>query len=370
MKKIFNILLVCIFILSLSGCFTMSGISPFAMNTKVDIPFSGTMNPCYGYENLTWGQSYKSIKDAGYPLTHVEDDDFYSCYIGSSERLWNSYSSKYYYSNTKYGHGEVNSTMLYFAFNRLYCVIDSFITTPSMEYLHKRYGKFSEENLASKLDDETIVAYYNNSAYSSSVIGTRSLEILVDNKGLTTVKIYDNYVRYANNYPTVEVLDKNYATESYKITPNEWVCYAALDVKNKAVNFTFLNQNKDGKYLFVGYSKSYDNPVLSYVRSGICWRNYTSGSYEIKIGTDISTKNYSSSDWKCLYNGKEYTYTYNSGESARENMSLFLENEKIILRHNDVVSEFVCNGEQLLETMEKFNVSWDEIDFAMSNEEF
>ena len=85
---------------------------------------------------------------------------------------------------------------------------------------------------------------------------------------------------------------------------------------------------------------------------------------------DVSERNFSTAQWSSLYNGEEYTYTYNSGESAREMLNLFLQNEKFTVRHNGTVSEFVCNPEDLIKLMSSRGVSIDELDAAMTNEEF
>ena len=370
-RKIILTILLVLSVLCLTSCLSTM-LTSFISNTKVDIPFSGTMDPCFGYENLSWGTSYNAIKDAGYPLTKPETENNFTVSIGKSERLYNEYSGKYYNSHTRYGHGDVNRTDFEFVNNKLFAVYDEFLTTPSMEYLHQRYGNFSEENVVfDVLIEKGITELYTN--YKCGTIpNTLTLEIYVFSNGQTSVKVYDEFTSFSKSFPIVEILDRNYGSADVKtkVQPNKWNCYASLDSKNKKIDYTFVNQNSDGKYLFIGYSKDYSNPVLSYVRSGICWRNSTYGSYEIKIGSNITPRQFSSSDWYSAYNDTKYTYTRNSGESAREMVNLFLENEKITVRHSNTVSEFICNAKDLQTVMSKAGVTLDELDAAMANEEF
>lgn len=367
MKKKLIILLCSLSVLLFTSCLSLlGGLSPFAASSNKKYSYDGTINTATGYEIFDWGTSYSQIKDAGYPLTNVEQGTFYFCYIGKTEK---------YNSRTKditYSRAEVGGTKMFFAYKKLYYVIDSFLNTPSMEYLHQRYGDFDEQNLASEKDVENgiKIVYANNN--KTSLPNTHTLEIRIQKNGRTEVHIFDPYTAMSVAYPSIEILDEEYTSPSDygMVKPHTWNCYATYDVKKDVIHYTFLNQNKQGKYLFVGYSKNLKNPVLSSVDSGICWRRNTSGTYEIKIGTDIQTRKFSSDDWECLYNNKKYTYTCNSGESAREMLTLFLENDVISIRHNDEVANFKCNGNELLEVMDNFAISWDEIDYAMANEEF
>ena len=371
MKKIICGVTTLVLLFLFTSCLSL-GINPFAMNTKIQIPFSGTMDTCYGYENLKWGMSFKQVKDAGYPLTNSEKKGTFVVALGKTERYYDEYSRKYRDRNYEYGHGEVNETLFSFENNRLCSVYDTFLTTPSMDELHKRYGDFSEQNkVTTDMQEDGIVGYYYNLGHAS-IPGFFTFEIFIYKNGKTIVNIHDFPSWLSSDSPTVEILDKNYsiANEKDKVQSNKWNIYASFNPEDKMVAYTFVNQNKDGKYLFVGYAKSVENPVLSYVRSGLCWRNNTSGTYEIKIGTNVNERNFSTAQWSSLYNGEEYTYTYNSGESAREMLNLFLQNEKFTVRHNGTVSEFICNPEDLIKLMSSRGVSIDELDAAMTNEEF
>ena len=370
MKKIAQTLFILVLVFSLTSCLSM-GLASLLENPKIETPFFGTMDTCYGYEKLSWGMTYKQVKDAGYPLTTAEEKNTYTVSLGKSERQWSEYSG-YYYAHTEYGHDEVNKTDFEFVNNKLSAVYDEFLTTPTMDFLHERYGDFSEENLVTpEMNSSEIIGYYHNFG-CTSIQEFVNLEIFVMENGTTVVKVFDFPTMLSSASPTVEILDRNYSSApvSTRVQPNMWNFYLDLNEKNKTIDYTFVNQNADGKYLFVGYSKSIENPILSFVCSGICWRENTSGTYEIKVGTEISERKFSSSDWYSAYNDVEYTYTRNSGESAREMLNLFLTNDKITLRHNSKVSEFICDSEGLLKTMAMIGITWEEIDAAMANEEF
>lgn len=358
MKKIAQLLLLLGLVVSFTSCLSM-GLSSLLTNPKVEIPFSGTMNTTFGYENLYWGTSYDSIVKAGYPLTNKENDNSnknqFSCYIGKSERVYSEYQGKYVNYDYEYGHGEVNETRMFFLNNRLYYVIDSFLTTPSMEYLHQRYGDFSEENLITAEDESArIIARYTN--LNCEIPYYLSLMIEVYEDGTVAVHMFDLN------------MDTTLANETTAL--NKWVGYAAIDGANKKINYTFINKNSDGKCLFLGFSRSLDNPYASYVRGGFCWMNNTSGSYEIKIGTEISQRNYSTATWTSLYNGEKYTFTHNNGESARAFIEMVLLNDNLTLRHNGTVSEFICNGDQLSDIIAEFGIDANELFSAIENEEF
>ena len=75
MKKIAQTLFILVLVLSLTSCLSM-GLASLLENPKIETPFFGTMDTCYGYEKLSWGMTYKQVKDAGYPLTTAEEKKY------------------------------------------------------------------------------------------------------------------------------------------------------------------------------------------------------------------------------------------------------------------------------------------------------
>lgn len=362
MKKVLLGLVWGLFTIIFTGCFSTSLFDSFRENEKVYISFSGSMNPSYGYEKLLWGMSYKDIVKNGYPLTADSDDVLYECYLGKTSRYYNSTWKEYEPTNTLYGHGEVNETVMFFAYDRLYQVVDSFLSRPSDEYLRQRYGNFSPQNVVlDSMKEAGIAEVYINYGYNS-IPETVSLEIIIYEDGKTDVVVCDEFASKSVSY-TYNIINKQHK-------PYIWVCYAATDVENKRIDYIFVNQAATGEALFIGYSKSLENPILSYVRSGISWNGRSSGTYEIKLGTSISPRKFSSTYWNSLYRNTQFSYTYNTGDSAREMINLFMNNDVFWIRHNDEVAEFHGNKEGLLSVMNEFLVTWDELDYAIANEEF
>lgn len=368
MKKIISLaLLVIILLTSCTSAQFISMVGPCTINGVNYAKFYGSSDPLYGYEKLPWGSTYENIKEK----------------TGWSMSKSRSSNGVYFIGDGKdyYPHGEhnfyVNKTKLYFmedgtydmgiykrTFSMLYAAEDEYKNTPTMDFLHQHYGDFSEENVVSELQKQDgIEAVYKGKPYLS-VGNFYGLEIHIYENGKTIVNICDPFIKFSNKYQ------------------ENWACHAALDTKyvskigyftEKRINFTFLNQNKDGNYLFIGYSKGYENPSISYVRAGICWsgsKNDKVGVYDIKGDTGSLSKNYSIEKWKSLFDNKEYFYTYLSSESSREILTLFLESENIKIRHNNTVSEFKCDYEQLKKRMAEYGITWEELDEALMNEEF
>ncbi|WP_296328846.1 hypothetical protein [uncultured Treponema sp.] len=327
---------------------------------------NAVMGPQTGYKkygNYTWGTSPDAIrKEKGWQLTRLRSSsDVY--FIGMYTKGWGA--NNYYEEYEPHGPSKpyIEKTLLYFTDNRLYAVEDEFKETPSVSVLHRQYGEFSEKNIVtSQQKKDGIEKVYRSQPYFDDE-NLYALEIQIYSDGKTVVNRREPFLAKSR-------LEKS--------PLNNWVCYSALDSHfsatsksiEKRIDFTFLNQNKDGKYLFIGYSKGLEQANISYVRAGVCWGDNASGVYDIKGNSDTISKKYSSEKWNCRYNGKDYSYTNNAGESAREIVKLFLESEKVMVRHDNSISEFVSSGNQLQAKMAEYGITWEEIDAALSNEEF
>lgn len=383
MKKIIFLLFTLFFSISFTGCMSLI---MNAMPPSKGYNFKGDCcEPAWGYETFKWGTRLDTMRQKTGWNINPSNKDYYV--IGDSEVVW---------GDSYFAHGDgnfyVNKTRLYFTsrpqvsydFNgsnirtyykydntRLYAVEDEFKKTPSMEQLHSRYGKFSEKNIVTtEQKAQGIQTVYKGQNYLE-VGDFTALKIQIYKDGRTIVNMREPFYKACR-------------TEKWNDT---WLCYPSIDVENssivksyKKVNFTFLNhKNKDGKILFIKYSKGFENPSISSVRAGICWlgSKYDNkkikeqeGFYEIKGDKGRISKNYKYEKWNCFYNNIDYLYTNNVGESSRELVELITTSEKVVVRHNDITEEFACNGEQLLEKMAEYGISWEEIDTALLNEEF
>ena len=54
-------------------------------------------------------------------------------------------------------------------------------------------------------------------------------------------------------------------------------------------------------------------------------------------------------------------------DSSREILELFNSSKKVLIRHNNVISEFTISGKTLLEKMAEYGITWAEIDAALAN---
>ena len=134
--------------------------------TDAPVPFKGTMEPAFGYEDFRWGMSPEDCKKLpGYPFVYL------STYSNGERSIQASYGKTYKDSLTnqnaiqKHSHGDIGTTSFYFFKNYLYAVEDVYKISkhPTLEELHARYGDFSEENRAHAFYSfEKVSAVYTN----------------------------------------------------------------------------------------------------------------------------------------------------------------------------------------------------------------
>ncbi len=338
--------------LVLAGCSTSQYLA--IMGPPTGYGTRGSSDPHYGYEGFPWGTRLETIrKETGWDITGKGSNYF----IGSYEQGWgNSYHEVFIPHG---GKPYVNKTWLHFTDkNRLYAAEDEYKETPTLQFLHRRYGEFPEENLAgTDQKNEGIEAIYRRQKYLNITDFYTALEIIIYADGKTLVKMREPFFL------------KSISEGEF---PNVWICYSSLQKESSEtrINFTFVNQNKDGKCLFIGYSKGYEQPNISFVRAGVCWGDKADGSYDIKGDGSMLSKNYSTEKWSCAFNGEEYVYTNAAGESARNFLDLLLASERVIVRHDSVTTEFASSGKQLLEKIEEYDITKQELEAALANEEF
>ncbi len=364
MKKMLNFTILLLASFAFTSCLTFSTPEEYA-NPKIDIPFEGQMDTRIGYEDLRWGMTYSEIKkDGKYPIIEKE---YYKGNGYTGKRKVLGKVVKYNDGTTAYtsvcGHGEVNETRFYFTpdTNLLYEVVDYYLTTPSLEYLHSRYGDFEEKNYASEsFKKEGGTLYANYGAVEGT--GQASFLIYIYNNGKVRVSCFDYNADYTINKVPV------FNSKNTPLQSGKWYCYSSTNGKKEAVEYTFINKSANGKYLFAGYSKNLKSPARSYLRAGFAWVIDTSGTYEIKNSGGLNKYEYDSADWKCRINDVRWVHTEEKTSSYRETINMFLNNEKLTVRHRDTVEEF--NSAGLMEAFNNMGISWEELDYAISNEEF
>lgn len=349
-RRFVLLLVCCLFAVELSG-----------QNRQIDIPFEGPMDCRFGYEDLKFGMSYKEISEMKkYPVLKRKYDNQIHYYLGYEST---SGSNKTY---SHYAHGKVNMTNLFFCDDKLYRVEDVLsVRNPSLEYLHERYGEFSDENVISSFTDtKGLSAIYTNKDYFNAQ-GKYSLQIQITKKGLTTVFILDPFVNSSLSSKNVQAFMK----DRKSLPANIWHMFASVDGKNESYNYTFINQADDGNKILVQYVKNPDNEVRSYVKAGFNYGTNTSGEYEIKTKDEIITKKYSIKSVQINpYDWHSYNYSCNDSESARWMLNLILSNDSIQVRKKDKITNFSLSGLSSLLALN--GITPEELDYAITNEEF
>ena len=361
-KSTFEQSLCCLFIvLSVfinTGCLSTS----LFTNKKVEVPFSGTMDTRFGYEGLYWGMTFdEASKLEGYPIKKIRKD------YGSGPFTIYFYGTTYKNSDGSlspeyYGHGNVNSTRLFFNNDRLYGVVDVLETeNPSLVYLHERYGSFSDENVVSKFkNSESLSAIYTNTNLFPDG-NTKSLQIEIAKKGIVRVYMTAPYTEQT-------LFVANCLNGKEKLPANKWHFLGSTDGKKKDYDLFFLNRNDDDNYAVIYYKKNVDE-VRSTLRAGISIGNgSTDGTYEIKTKDGIREVRMGSVSNNFPIMNFRSNFTANNTVSAREMLNIFLENETLTFRKNGKVSTLHLAG--LKEILAQNGITLEELDFAISNEEF
>lgn len=372
MKK--NLLKFVIFI-SLIPIWIFSGCSSLLAdlcNQKADIPFSGTMDTRFGYENFYWGMPWNEMKKMDlYPLVRESRESKYVHMLPerSDYSYFYGYEAKYsdgtkYYN--KYGHGDVDSTEFFFYKGKLCGVVETLsIKNPSMEYLHQRYGEFSEENRISDFKNTLYVSkiYLNTDAANTGIFG--SLQIEISRLGEVTVVCRDPLL-YNVVYNDAKL---KFLKDPRDLPANHWYLFGYIDGKEKLYKYTFFNKSEDNAFVIFHYSKSPDSPVLSSVKAGFSYIGLSvNGNYEIKTQNEKVEKKFDSKKIELSPFERYFYYTYNSSESPRWMLDLIRSNDSLQIRHYDKISTFSLNGfSKILDTM---GITTEELDFAIANEEF
>lgn len=372
MKK--NILKFVIFI-SLIPIWILSGCSSLLAdlnNQKADIPFSGTMDTRFGYENFYWGMPWNEMKKMDqYPLVSEAKESKYVHMLPerSGCSYFYGYETKYsdgtkYYN--KYGHGDVDSTEFFFYKGKLCGVVETLsIKNPSMEYLHQRYGEFSEENRISDFKNILYVSkiYLNTDAANTGIFA--SLQIEISRLGDVTVVCRDSLL-YNVVYNDAKL---KFLKDPRDLPANHWYLFGYIDGKEKLYKYTFFNKSEDDAFVIFHYSKSPDSPVLSSVKAGFSYIGLNvNGNYEIKTQNEKVEKKFDSKIIELSPFERYFYYTYNSSESPRWMLDLIRSNDSLQIRHYDKISTFSLNGfNKILNNM---GITTEELDFAIANEEF
>lgn len=153
-----------------------------------------------------------------------------------------------------------------------------------------------------------------------------------------------------------------------------WTCRKSRNDFDEYTTYTFILRGAtDDKYIFFGYDKN-DNTVKSIVRAGFTLDGYfCTGNYDIKAQDgNVSSKRFSRANWSFntgWKDGKEqFSFSYNSGESARFVLNIIANNDFVTLRNNDKTQRFQTAG--FWDALAENGITKEEIEAAIANEEF
>lgn len=175
---------------------------------------------------------------------------------------------------------------------------------------------------------------------------------------------------------TIASSTTNKTTTAKNSVKSLWTVKKVRNNFDESTVYTFIVKGSDSnKNCFFGYVKN-DIPSKSIVRAGFFWNDWseTAGLYDIKgTNVNVSKKLYDYYNW--YYDrgiekgsGDHTSYSAKKGESARQIVELFGNSDFVSVRHRDVVQRFQTEG--FWETLEKNGITREEIEAAISNEEF
>lgn len=351
MKKIILCLSILITVFFCTSCLTVM------VNTKDgDIPFYGTIDTRFGYENYYWGMHYEDMENMkDFPLvTYRSNGEQYGCY-----GYYVKYSGKE--SLDHYGHGQVNKTDFYFKEGRLYSVHDELRPrNPSLESLHERYGDFSEVNVVKEFYAPKAAAVYTNSE-SVSTKNDYSLQIIYWNDGFVDVYMRAPYTYYS-------IKGTKYLYDKGTLPSNKWHLLGATNGEEKSCDLVFLNKNDDGDYIVIHYNKNHEEAFSSVLIGFHPAKGSVSGTYEIKTSTGLIEKKLDSSTIRIKPIDFSLSVTNNKLINTRDMLNLILENQNITIRKDNRVSVLQIAGFE--QSLSDWGITLDELDFAIANEEF
>lgn len=155
------------------------------------------------------------------------------------------------------------------------------------------------------------------------------------------------------------------AKTTKSVEDNKWTYTSTVNDFDGYTEFIFTLLGADNRRIAVIYQRNNDK-YKSRVISGII---ASFNDADIKCDDGSITKIHSSGNYYYKENGKSYRLDIqNSKKSGRDWLKIFMSNEHIVFRANDIVTHFQTAG--LMEKMEEAGITWEELDSAMKNQEF
>ncbi|MBQ5877130.1 MAG: hypothetical protein IIW71_04980 [Treponema sp.] len=161
-------------------------------------------------------------------------------------------------------------------------------------------------------------------------------------------------------------------------TDNLWQVSSYRNSFDGFTSYTFTVKAATGEMFYVGYKKC-DIETNSRVFAGIYWveswrfnrGDSPDGTYDFKLENGSVINKTFNDRWTNYIDLSEknfFMFGWNSKEGARWWLDMLTQNNIITVRKRKLVRKFQTAG--LLDKMAEVGISWEEIDAAMSNEEF
>ena len=166
---------------------------------------------------------------------------------------------------------------------------------------------------------------------------------------------------------------------SAKSVDSAWEVVSFRDDFSDATQYIFKVRSSDERMLVVNYKKC-DNSASSRVVAGIYWtseRNgiwnysYSQGRYDIKGTESASVTKDLNNDFNVGLDssGKNYfTIVWDEKSGARWLVDIIRKSDSVAFRRDGLTRRFQTAG--LLDKMAEYGITWNEIDAALTNEEF
>ena len=167
-------------------------------------------------------------------------------------------------------------------------------------------------------------------------------------------------------------------TTSTNITNNAWKVANYEDEFGGCSYYIFIIQTSDTRKLFISYKKA-SNPANSKVISGVYWGYDTDNIYSTNNGAKYDIKGQDGTTiTKELYHvGRQQLsqaqndllyYAWDAKAGARWLVEMIKNSDSVAVRRDGLSRRFQTAG--LLDKMAEYDITWEEIDAAIANEEF
>lgn len=199
----------------------------------------------------------------------------------------------------------------------------------------------------------------------------------------------DSYLKAQNQETVVVETKKNVISETTKSKPvavkntpvvsnTAWKVRQYRDQFSDFTQYIFTLYSTDEKLIFVSYKKC-DNSANDRVIAGVdwgyrprhSWDTSNSGIYDIKgsSGTTVTRKLNNVDNMYLSTSQKNFfPYAWDKNSGSRWLVDIIRKNNSVAIRRDGLTRKFKTSG--FIEVLAQYDISWADVDNALSNEEF